>query len=152
MNLPEYCICDFLIGRFTRLAPSLTDVYVKELVRFTDDCANFVKLFPLQDQLIATLFHEQQLNPMLKAYKEAQELLTSYRDSCTANHKKRTNLQELSANGLSKDLANLVCEIRALEEKQNNLLNTFYTKCNALYPPNIIINNATTFYNNIQHN
>jgi hypothetical protein len=142
MILPDYHVTDFLTNRDTRLAPSLTGIYVRELARFTDDCHNFIKLFPIQDQFIATLFHEQQLNPMLKAYTKAQALTTAYTNSCNSIRIKRKQLQNLSMNGTAKELGNLVAEIRTLEENQTTQITTFYTQCNNLYPPNV---------NNIQH-
>ena len=85
MIIPDYCVTDVLSGRDMRLAPTLAGIRVRELLRFTDDCANFIKLFPLQDQLIATLFHEQQLNPMLKAYKESNNLILLKRENLCMN-------------------------------------------------------------------
>ena len=146
MNLPNFCVTDFLTGRYKRLAPTLVGVRVKELLRFTDDCANFVALFSLQDQFVATLFHEQQLNPMLNAYKEAQTLLTSYQNTAETICQKRKSLANLCTNGSASSLADLACEIRTLEENQHNLMNNFHQKCSNLYPSNIINNNIQHIY------
>jgi hypothetical protein len=140
MILPEYFVTDFLTNRNARLAPFLTDIYVRELVRFTDDCANFIKLFPLQDQFIATLFHEQQLNAMLKSYTKARALISAYTASVESVRVKRRQLQALSINCPSKELTHLVSEIRTLEENQATQVTTFYTQCNNLYPPTVNTN------------
>ena len=149
MIIPDICVTDFLTNRDMRLAPTLAGVRVRELLRFTDACDKFIKLFPLQYQFIATLFHEQQLDPMLKAYKEAEKILTSYQNVKNTIRQKRKDLENLCMNGSVTCLSSLACEIQTLEENQKNLSTNFHEKCSNLYPSNIINNYIN---NTIQHN
>lgn len=157
MDLPEYLISDFLTGRYQRLASPLYGVYMRELARFTDNVDPFLKMFPVQDQFIATLFFEQQLNPMLKSYTEAKKILTSYAANETVIKTARNTLEKLCANACTNNLTMQIKNIETLENNQKNLQDSFYYKCATLYPINAYINtnnttvNANLINNNIQH-
>lgn len=141
MILPEYLITEFTTGRYQRLAGPLYDVYVSELVRFTDNVVPFLNIFPEQEHFIATLFFEQQLNPMLKAYVEAKKILVTYTTNENIITDSRNTLESLCANACANNLLNLIKDIENLENNQRNLQNSFYYQCSKLYPISALINN-----------
>ena len=143
-DIPDFPVTDFLTGRYARLRPTLTGVRVSELLRFTDTVDSFLRLFPEQDRFVATLFHEQELNPMLKSYAEAQTLRFSCLDIAVSIRDKRGELANLISNNKNATTAALTAhinEIAVLETKQKNLHDHFYGKCSNLYPLNSIVNN-----------
>ena len=153
MNLPEYLITDFLKGRYQRLSAPLYGVYLRELVRFTDTIEPFLKLFSDKDHFIATLFFEQELNPMLKAYTAGKKLLELYTKNENEIANARKTLETLCANSYTNNLFTHVKNIENLENNQKNLQDNFYCTCAILYP-NLINTNFTAInpnINNIQH-
>ena len=151
MNLPEYLVTDFLVGRYERLASPLSGIYVRELVRFTDTVDTFLKIFPEKDQFIATLFFEQDLNPMLKAYTAGNKILELYIKNENEITNARNTLEKLCANSYTNSLLTHVKNIENLENNQKNLQDNFYYTCAVLYP-NRINTNVTTFNPNIINN
>jgi len=152
MILPEYLVTEFTTGRYQRLTTSLSGVYVRELVRYIDKLDAFLKMFPEQDHFIATLFFEQQLNPMLKSYTNAKAILNSYTVTEEAITNARSALKNLCDNACTNNLINQIKIIEALENNWKNLQDNFYCMCCNLYPINQLINaNITTINNNIQH-
>jgi len=149
MILPEYPITAFTIGRYKNLAGPLDGVYVWELLRFTDNVDSFLKIFSEQDKFMASLFFEQQLNPMLKAYTEAKNILAIH----SANEEEivlaRSNLKNICENACVTTLINLIKHIESLDIKQKNTQDNFYYTCSKLYP---LLNTTSMCYsNNIQH-
>ena len=154
MNVPEYLVSDFLTGRYQRLASPLYGIYVRELLRYTDTVDPFLKNFQIQDHLIATLFFEQQLNPMLKAYTETKKISDIYQINEAAITAARNTLKKLCENACVNKLTTQISAIENLEANQKKLQDNFYCASAILYPlinTNFTAANPNLINNNIQH-
>ena len=154
MNVPEYLVSDFLKGRYQRLTSPLHGIYVRELVRYTDTVDPFLKMFEVQDHLIATLFFEQQLNPMLKAYTQTRKISDLYQINESAITAARITLKKLCENACVDKLIAQINAIENLEANQKKLQDNFYCASAILYPminTNYTAANPNLINNNIQH-